>query len=390
MTKRFIFKLRYTLHNNLDPVAVILAKDIPTYKQVGSLVEIPLTEKNFNKYYDRFKFVVDKLLGEKDVILFHENIEVNGKFLQEFYVAINELRREDKLKRKNKNKKKSSNNILIEKKLPIPPINTDAKLTTHNPLNSHEKIGGVDKLIQTLKNTIELPLKTPELLSYLGVSAHKGILLYGESGCGKTLIAHTLKEQLNINFIEVSISDLTNKNCLVSLHEIYNDAIEKSPSIIYIDSLDSIAASRSYENKSSKVLIDLLDLLDKISDTDKVTILASTNRIDLIDPALLRSGRFDLKYKIEKPNEDSCYDIFTKITSSMPINNKFHKDTFSKKLVGLTGADIEFICREAAYNCIKRNIDLEIPLSVASAKTNTKLLINEDDFSLALNTLKHF
>lgn len=381
MTKKFIFKLRYVLNDELDDVAIILAKDIPTYSQVGNLVEIPLTEKHFNKYYDRFKFVVDKLYGKKDVVLFHENIEVNAKFLQEFYVAINELKREDRSKRKNSKTHKPA--------IPTPPLNITTKgnkLTENKP--EKNKYGGIDSIVKNIKNTIELPIKTPELLNNLGVTPHKGILIYGESGCGKTLVANILKEQIGINFIEVKPYTLIEKRNQLNLLDILKDAIEKSPSIIYIDGIDAIATSRDLNNKNNNLLIDLLSLFDNISPTDRVTVLASTNRIDLIDPALIRSGRFDLKIKMERPSEEKCSDIFSKLTESMPIHSSFNKNEFSKKLVGLTGADIEFICREAAYNCIKRNIDLEIPLSVASANSNNKLLIKKEDFDLALSSIQ--
>jgi len=258
----------------------------------------------------------------------------------------------------------------------------------------YKDIGGIDSIIDVIREVIELPLKKPELLSHLGIRPHKGILLYGPPGCGKTMIAKAIANEVDAHFISIKGPELINKywgQSEENLRNIFDEASSYQPSIIYFDEIDSIGQSRSSEETVrhySSFLNQLLTLLDGIEDYGKVAVIGSTNRLELLDEALVRPGRFDHTIKIEKPTIDGCREIFKISTRNMPIDKKMDTIAFSKKLIGLSGAEIAFVVREGAYNCLRRNVDLnkiitnsdiEIPMA--------DLIIEESDFETALRTI---
>lgn len=257
-------------------------------------------------------------------------------------------------------------------------------------------IGGIDNIIQTISEIIELPLKKPDLLEYLGVKAHKGILLYGPPGCGKTMIAKAIANDINAHFISIKGPEIISKwhgQSEENLRSIFNEAKELQPSIIYFDEIDSIAQKRSDEEFlrfDSKIVNQLLTLMDGVEDYGNICVIASTNRRDLLDEAILRPGRFDFEIEIKKPTLEGCYEIFSKHIKKMPIDKNFNIRNFSKKLRGLTGADIAFVAREGAYMCIRRSLDISKLLYEDAFKIESysNLLVNQNDFEEALKKVK--
>lgn len=260
------------------------------------------------------------------------------------------------------------------------------------PELSFEDIGGIEDIIETIREVIELPLKAPGLFEYLGIKPHKGILLYGPPGCGKTMIAKAIANEIEAHFISIKGPELINKywgESEAQLRAVFEEAREKQPSIIYFDEFDSVTHTRSDEGTlrfEAQFVNQLLTLMDGVEDYGNVCVIGSTNRIELIDEALLRPGRFDYTLEVKKPTNEGCYDIFYLTTKDMPVSKKFDKKAFSEKLHGLSGAEINFVAREGAYNCVRRMLDLKDVLNdeIIRRMDFSKLEIIEDDFLLAL------
>ncbi len=261
---------------------------------------------------------------------------------------------------------------------------------------TYKDIGGVDDILQKIREVIEIPIKRPDIFSILGITPHKGILLYGPPGCGKTLIAKAIANQVQGHFISIKGPELISKwhgQSEENLRTIFEDARRLQPSIIFFDEIDSIAQRRSSEETlrlDSRFVNQLLTLMDGMEEYSNVKIIATTNRVELIDEALLRPGRFDYHIEINKPKIEGCIKIFKINTEKMPIENGFDKEYFASKLFGLTGADISFICREGAYNCLRRNIKGDFENMEFDFKDidHTKFIIKEEDFTKALNLIK--
>ena len=269
-----------------------------------------------------------------------------------------------------------------------------AETTRNIPNVKFADIGGIDEIIQTIREVIELPLKRADLFEHLGIKPHKGIILFGPPGCGKTMIAKAIANEVNAHFIPINGPELLSKwygMTEENLRNKFKEARELQPTVIYFDEIDSIAAKRSSSEEiriDSRVVNQLLTLLDGIEDYGQVCILASTNRLELLDSAILRSGRFDYQLEIKKPNKVARVGIFKKLSTNMPISNDFNAEKYFGKLEGLSGADIAFLIREAAYNSMRRNLDLKAIIKDAGAvQEKHLLLITQNDFDKALNTL---
>jgi len=221
-------------------------------------------------------------------------------------------------------------------------------------------------------------------------------LLYGPPGCGKTLIAKAVANEINAHFIPVNGPEILNKflgQSEANLREIFIEAKEMSPSIIYFDEFDAISATRDAESDPLRTTIvnQLLTLMDGFQNASRVCVIASTNRIDIIDEAIKRSGRFDYKIEIQKPTVEGCKSIFSIHTKNMPIDSQFDQNGFVEKhLHGYTGADIAFVVTEAAYNSIRRTVDMNLlfreKTSICISDKNT---ITEIDFFKAVAKLNN-
>ncbi|MDP8906226.1 MAG: AAA family ATPase, partial [Thermoproteota archaeon] len=224
---------------------------------------------------------------------------------------------------------------------------------------TYEQIGGLKNQITRLREIVELPLRHPEVFSKIGIDPHKGILLFGPPGCGKTLIAKALAAESNASFFIINGPEIVNKyygETESKLREIFQKARESSPSIIFIDEIDAIAPKRedTFGDVEKRVVAQLLSLMDGMSDRGNVVVLGATNRPDSLDPALRRPGRFDREIEIGIHNMDGRFEILKIHTLGMPLDDDVDLKYISKLLNGYTGADIKSLSREAAMKSIRR------------------------------------
>jgi len=232
---------------------------------------------------------------------------------------------------------------------------------------TYEEVGGLRAEIKVMREIVELPLRHPELFTRLGVEPHSGILLYGPPGCGKTLLAKVLASESEANMLAINGPEIMNKyygETESKLRDIFKEAKEHSPSIIFIDEIDAIAPKReeAYGDVEKRVVAQLLALMDGLTDRGNVIVLGATNRPDSVDPALRRPGRFDREIEISVPNADGRLEVLQIHTRGMPIADDVELKTLSSELNGYTGADMKSLCREAAMKSIRRylpEIDLE-------------------------------
>jgi transitional endoplasmic reticulum ATPase len=232
---------------------------------------------------------------------------------------------------------------------------------------TYEEVGGLSTQIKAMREIVELPLRHPELFSGLGIEPHSGILLYGPPGCGKTLIAKVLASESEANMYSINGPEIMNKyygETEARLRDIFKEAKDNSPSIIFIDEIDAIAPKReeAYGDVEKRVVAQLLALMDGLTERGNVIVLGATNRPDSVDPALRRPGRFDREIEISVPNEDGRLEVLMIHSRGMPISKDVNLKILSSELHGYTGADIKSLCREAAMKSIRRylpEIDLE-------------------------------
>ncbi len=232
---------------------------------------------------------------------------------------------------------------------------------------TYEEVGGLGNEIKAMREIVELPLRHPEVFNRLGVEAHSGILLYGPPGCGKTLIAKVLASESEANMYSINGPEIMNKyygETEARLRDIFKEAKDNSPSIIFIDEIDAIAPKReeAYGDVEKRVVAQLLALMDGLTERGNVIVLGATNRPDSVDPALRRPGRFDREVEVSVPNEDGRLEILQIHTRGMPLAKGIKLRDLASELHGYTGADIKSLCREAALKAIRRylpEIDLE-------------------------------
>jgi proteasome regulatory subunit len=232
------------------------------------------------------------------------------------------------------------------------------------PNTTWDKIGGLQEQEQEIKEIIELPLKNPKLFEKIGIEPPKGILLHGPPGTGKTLLAKAVAASTNSTFIEVVGSELVQKfigEGAKLVKEIFQLAREKAPSIIFIDEMDAIAATRvdigtSGEREVQRTFMQLLSEIDGFAPLGNVKIIGCSNRKDILDAAITRPGRLDRLIEVPLPTDEGIREIFKIHTSRMNIG-KIDKDMLIEKMKGLSGAEIKAIATEAGYFAIrdKRN-----------------------------------
>jgi transitional endoplasmic reticulum ATPase len=232
---------------------------------------------------------------------------------------------------------------------------------------TYEEVGGLQEEIKIMREIVELPLRHPELFVRLGIEPHSGVLLYGPPGCGKTLLAKVLASESEARMLSINGPEIMNKyygETEAKLRDIFKEAKENSPSIIFIDEIDAIAPKReeAYGDVEKRVVAQLLALMDGLTDRGNVVVLGATNRPDSIDPALRRPGRFDREMEISVPNADGRLEVMQIHTRGMPIADDVNLKSLASELHGYTGADMKSLCREAAIRSIRRylpEIDLE-------------------------------
>ncbi|RKJ40556.1 AAA family ATPase [Acutalibacter sp. 1XD8-33] len=267
--------------------------------------------------------------------------------------------------------------------------------TKYVPTTTFKDIGGLDEIVQQVREVIELPLIAPYLFEHYRIKPHKGILLYGPPGCGKTLIAKAIANEISAHFVSVSGPEILNKfigQSEANLRKIFEEAKKMRPAIIYFDEFDSISSTRDADGNPlmATVVNQLLTLLDGIDENSRICAIASTNRIDMIDDAIKRPGRFDYVIEIQKPSLEGCKAIFRIHTENMPVAKDFDKNDFVEEwLVGCSGAEIDFVVSEAAYNSIRRTVDIGRTFEInTNIDITDKNVIVKEDFVKAAITLK--
>jgi transitional endoplasmic reticulum ATPase len=224
---------------------------------------------------------------------------------------------------------------------------------------SYEEVGGLADQIRRLREIVEIPLKHPEVFSRLGVEPPRGILLSGPPGCGKTLLAKALAHESESSFHVINGPEVMNKyygESEARLREIFKEAKDKAPSIVFIDEIDAIAPKREevFGDVEKRVVAQLLALMDGLSERGNVIVMGATNRPDSIDPALRRPGRFDREIEVAVPNSEARQEIIQIHTRGMPLAADVHLHDLASDLHGYTGADIRALCREAAIKALRK------------------------------------
>lgn len=254
----------------------------------------------------------------------------------------------------------------------------------------YEDIGGLKEEIQKVREMIELPLRHPEIFEKLGIEAPKGILLHGPPGTGKTLLAKAVANETNAHFLTISGPEIMSKfygESEARLREIFKDSRDKAPSIIFIDEIDSIAPKREEVTGEveRRVVSQLLSLMDGLQSRGKVVVIAATNRPNALDPALRRPGRFDREIEIKVPDKRGRLEILQIHSHNMPLESDVDQEKIAAVTHGFVGADLEYLCKEAAMRCLRRLLpDLNLEDEKISPETLDKLIITMNDFETAI------
>jgi proteasome regulatory subunit len=234
-----------------------------------------------------------------------------------------------------------------------------------SPAISYGQIGGLGEQIKEVQEAVEYPLTKPEIFRRIGVEPPKGILLYGAPGTGKTLIAKAVAHEANATFIRMSGSELVHKfigEGAGLVRELFQLARERAPAIVFIDEIDAVGSMRTNDGTSGsaevqRTLMQLLAEMDGFDTRGDVRIMAATNRADMLDPALLRPGRFDRLIEIPLPDKDSRLQILQIHSRKMHIGD-VDLDEIALATENATGAELEAVCREAGMMAVRRDAEV--------------------------------
>ena len=262
------------------------------------------------------------------------------------------------------------------------------------PRVTYDELGGLKNEVQKIREMVELPMRHPELFEKIGVEAPKGVLLYGPPGTGKTLLAKAVAGETNAHFISLSGPEIMGKYYGESeerIREIFKQAEENSPSIIFIDEIDSIAPKRDEVSGEveKRIVSQLLTLMDGMKSRGKVVVIAATNRPDSIDPALRRPGRLDREIEIGIPDDEGRFEILSIHTRGMPIDENVDLKQISKTTHGFVGADLEVLSKEAAMRSLRRILpEIDLDEEKISTEILQKIQITSEDFRDALKEVR--
>ena len=262
------------------------------------------------------------------------------------------------------------------------------------PRITYEDIGGLKNEVQKVREMIELPLRHPEIFERIGIEAPKGVLLYGPPGTGKTLLAKAVANETNANFYSIGGPEIMSKFYGESeerLRETFKQAQENSPSIIFIDEIDSIAPKREEVSGDveKRVVSQLLTLMDGIEGRGKLVVIGATNRPNALDPALRRPGRFDREIEIGIPDEGGRFDILQIHTRGMPLTEDVNLESTAKVTHGFVGADLEALSKEAAMRSLRRVLpEINMEQSKIPIEVLNKIKITNEDFQNALKDVQ--
>lgn len=244
------------------------------------------------------------------------------------------------------------------------------------PDSTFDMVGGLDKQIKEIKEVIELPVKHPELFESLGIAQPKGVILYGPPGTGKTLLARAVAHHTECKFIRVSGSELVQKYIGEGsrmVRELFVMAREHAPSIIFMDEIDSIGSSRvegsgGGDSEVQRTMLELLNQLDGFESSKNIKIIMATNRLDILDPALLRPGRIDRKIEFPPPTVEARTDILRIHSRSMNLTRGINLRKVAEKMSGCSGAEVKGVCTEAGMYALRER----------------RIHVTQEDFELAV------
>src|ERR671939_667025 len=287
----------------------------------------------------------------------------------------------------------SAESVLVTQKTIFHITDKDQALGKGVPQVAYEDIGGLKEEMQKVREMIELPLRHPEIFEKLGIEAPKGVLLYGPPGTGKTLLAKAVANETNASFYSIGGPEIMSKfygESEARLREIFKEAKEKAPFIIFIDEIDSIAPKREEVTGEveRRVVSQLLSLMDGLEARGKVIVIAATNRPNAIDPALRRPGRFDREIEIKVPDKRGRLEILQIHTRNMPLDTDVDQDRVAAVTHGFVGADLEYLCKEAAMKCLRRLLpELNLEDEKLAPEILNKLIIIGTDFDNAIRDI---
>ncbi|MFP4005657.1 MAG: CDC48 family AAA ATPase [Candidatus Hadarchaeia archaeon] len=257
------------------------------------------------------------------------------------------------------------------------------------PAVTYEDIGGLDKEIQRVREMVELPLRHPELFDRLGIDPPKGVLLHGPPGTGKTLTAKAVANESDAHFQSLAGPEIMSKfygESEKKLRQIFEEAEKNAPSVIFIDEIDAIASKREEAtgDVEKRVVSQLLTLMDGLESRGKIIVIAATNRVDAVDPALRRPGRFDREIEIGIPDRDARKEILQIHTRGMPMEDNVDLDNLSNNTHGYVGADLASLAREAAMNALRDILpEIELDKKEIPSELLEKLKVSKENFRKA-------
>jgi transitional endoplasmic reticulum ATPase len=277
---------------------------------------------------------------------------------------------------------------------PSEQLSETAAEQTQTPSVTYEDIGGLDSELEQVREMIELPMRHPELFQQLGIEPPKGVLLQGPPGTGKTLMARAVANEIDAHFTDISGPEIMSKYYGESeeqLREVFEEAAENAPAVVFIDEIDSIAPKRddTSGDVERRVVAQLLSLMDGLEERKEVVVIGATNRVDALDPALRRGGRFDREIEVGVPDKAGRTEILQVHTRGMPLAEDIDIEQYAENTHGFVGADIEQLAKEAAMNALRRirpEIDLE--QDEIDAGTLEQLEVTRKDFKQALKGIE--
>ncbi|WP_058996002.1 CDC48 family AAA ATPase [Haloarcula sp. CBA1127] len=259
---------------------------------------------------------------------------------------------------------------------------------------TYEDIGGLDRELEQVREMIELPMRHPELFQQLGIEPPKGVLLHGPPGTGKTLMAKAVANEIDAYFTTISGPEIMSKYYGESeeqLREVFEEAEENAPAIVFIDEIDSIAPKRgeTQGDVERRVVAQLLSLMDGLEERGQVIVIGATNRVDDIDPALRRGGRFDREIEIGVPDKKGRKEILQVHTRGMPLSEEINIENYAENTHGFVGADLATLTKESAMNALRRiRPELDLESDEIDAEVLERLEISDTDFREAMKGIE--
>jgi len=262
------------------------------------------------------------------------------------------------------------------------------------PEITYEDIGGLSEEIKKVREMVEIPLKHPEIFQRLGIEPPKGVLLHGPPGTGKTLLAKAVANESEANFILLNGPEIMSKfygESEKKIRTIFEEAEKTAPAIIFIDEIDAIAPKREDVGGEveRRVVSQLLTMMDGLKSRGKVIVIGATNRVNAIDPALRRPGRFDREILINVPNKTGRLEILKIHTRGMPLAKNINLDELAGLTHGFVGADLESLSKEAAMNVLRKHLDkIKLDEEAIPQEILEKLIVKQEDFMDALKVVR--